>query len=41
MSKFVYWPGVPLPIGLSSNFTTGTMSLVVTAMKSSSAEAAF
>ena len=38
MSNSVYLPGVPLPIVLSSNLTTGTTPLVVTAMKSSSAD---
>ena len=32
----MYLPGVPLAIFWSSNFTTGTMSFVVTPMKSSS-----
>ena len=41
MSNLVYLPGVPSPIILPSNLTTGTMSLVVTAMKSSSADTAF
>ena len=40
MSNLVYLPGVPSPTVLSSNLTTGTMSLVVTAMKSSSADMA-
>jgi len=39
-SNFVYLPGVPLPMVLSSNLTTGTISLVVTARNSSSAPAA-
>jgi len=38
MSNPVYLPGSPSPIILLSNFTTGTISLVVTAMKSSSAQ---
>jgi archaellum component FlaG (FlaF/FlaG flagellin family) len=36
MSNFVYLPGLPSPMSLPSNLTTGTIPLVVTAIKSSS-----
>ncbi len=36
-NSIVYLPGLPGPMVLASNLTTGTISLVVTAMKSSSA----
>ena len=39
-SNLVYFPGLPLPIILPSNSTTPTISLVVTAIRSSLADMA-